>query len=105
MKRQIKLLTYILIGFTLLYACDDILEEDITNDVVIVTAPTSGQIVQGNVTEFSWQSLDGADEYRLQVLASDQQIITDSIVSNTSLNLNLLPGQYQWRVKGRNFAC
>lgn len=104
MKKELNYL-FLIIGLTtVLFTCDDILEEDIEGDLVSVISPLSGHINQGNTVNFSWRELDAADDYRLQVLENNQQIIVDSTVSSTFLDLNLLPGPYQWRIKGQNFA-
>jgi len=94
----------LLVMTSLLFACDDILEEDITNDTVTTTAPIEGAIVSGNTVNFSWQNLDGADNYRVQVLNDDQSTAVDSLVSGTAFSYVINPGTYQWRVKGVNFA-
>lgn len=104
MKKYNKLILSIFI--LLSYSCDDILEEDITNDTVQIISPTQGLEIEGNTVNFHWQALDGADDYRIQVYNQQQQIILDSLISapNQSLSYILSPGMYQWRIKGENFA-
>lgn len=102
MKKTIKTLSLlVIISF---YACDDILEEDITDDSIQITYPLEGAVIDGNNVQFSWQHLDGADDYRVQVLNENQTIIVDSLVSENQLNYSIGEGNYQWRVKGENFA-
>lgn len=93
---------FALIGLT--YACDDVLEEDITDDIMQIIAPTEGTVIEGNTATFSWVNLDGADEYRIQIANSTQSIIVDSLVTGTSFNYTINPGAYNWRIKGVNFA-
>ncbi len=102
MKKTIKLLA--LLTVTIFYSCDDILEEDITDDSIQILSPVEGTVVVGNNVQFLWQTLDGADDYRVQVLGANQIIIIDSLVSVNQLDYNLNVGNYQWRVKGENFA-
>jgi len=86
-------------------SCDDIVEEDITDDAVETIYPTEGALILTNVTPFSWRALDGADDYRIQISdALTSIIVLDSLVSTTSYEYPLNPGSYQWRVKGENFA-
>jgi hypothetical protein len=93
------------ISFTFLFfSCDDILEDDITNDTILIIYPQSNQEIAGNIVNFQWQALDGADKYRVQVYNSNQSIALDSLVSTTFLNYSLNPGSYQWRVRGENSA-
>ncbi|WP_422103854.1 hypothetical protein [Winogradskyella sp.] len=102
MKKIFKLLCFLLI--VVIYSCDDILEEDITGDTVQIASPAEGQVVVGNTVQFLWQNLDGADNYRVQVLDQNQTLALDSLVSQNLLEYNLNEGSYQWRVKGENFA-
>lgn len=102
MKKTIKTLS--LLAIISFYACDDILEEDITDDSIQITYPLEGAVIDGNNVQFSWQHLDGADDYRVQVLNENQTIIVDSLVSENQLTYSIGEGSYQWRVKGENFA-
>ncbi|MBC8756050.1 hypothetical protein H2O64_15335 [Kordia sp. YSTF-M3] len=87
-------------------SCDDILEENISNDLVTPITPTSESVITNNVINFSWNASDGVDDYRLQLLDNNQSnlIILDSLVSTTSFQHPLDPGNYKWRVRGENFA-
>lgn len=93
---------FALIG--LAYACDDVLEEDITDDIMQIIAPTSGTVIEGNSANFSWTSLEGADEYRIQIANSSQTTVVDSLIAGTTFNYTINPGAYSWRIKGVNFA-
>ena len=87
-----------------LVSCEDILEEDITNDIVNPISPIEGSVVQSNVVNFQWNLLDGADKYRVQLFDNNQVVILDSLVSQTSLTYPLNSGTYKWRVRGENFG-
>src|SRR5690554_6448116 len=84
--------------------CDDILEEDISDDAIHLIFPLEGVEVSSNVVNFQWNSLSGADSYRIQVHSPSQGILLDSVVEQTNLIYPLNAGEYQWRVKGKNFA-
>lgn len=86
------------------YSCEDIIEEDITNDNITTLYPKSNEEIISNVVNFQWNKLKGADNYRLQVYSSNQNIVLDSLVNNTNFTYALVPGSYQWRVRGENFA-
>ncbi len=92
------------ISLILLFSCDDILEDDITNDSVVVTAPLNGAVIEGNTVQFTWESLESVDSYRIQVIDNTQIRVVDSLVTNTVFNYNLDQGNYQWRIRGENFA-
>ncbi|WP_298892442.1 hypothetical protein [uncultured Psychroserpens sp.] len=100
-----KINSILLAAITIMsFSCDDIIEEDIANDTIQTVAPNEGATIDGNTVQFVWQALDGADDYRLQVINSNQALVVDSLTTATSLDIVLNPGSYQWRVKGENFA-
>lgn len=89
---------------TVIYSCEDIVEEDITNDNITINYPQNNQQIESNVVTFQWNLLDGADKYRIQVYSSGQNIVLDSLVNSNQFTHSLNPGSYQWRVRGENFA-
>ncbi|PKB18322.1 hypothetical protein [Flavobacterium sp. 5] len=88
----------------LAYSCDDILEEDISNDTIQAISPTNDAIIESNVVNFKWNSIKGADKYRIQVFESNQVLLLDSLTNKTNLTLPLKAGSYIWRVRGENYA-
>ena len=88
----------------LCFSCDDILEDDITNDLVQTVYPTESAIIESNVVTFQWNTLSGADDYRVQVYDTNQIIVFDTLVDNYTVVLPLTEGTYQWRVRGENSA-
>ncbi len=104
MGNNIKFLS--IICLILFLSCDDILEENLTDDLVTPIAPTEGSIITNNLVNFSWNPLEGADDYRLQLSNASQNnvILLDSLIHGTSFQYPLEPGTYQWRIRGENFA-
>lgn len=102
--KTISKLLFIALCVAAVWSCEDIMEEDITNDQVITVAPTDNQEVHGNVVTFRWNELKGADDYRLQVYSEGQNIVLDSLVHTNNFTYSVIPGTYQWRVRGENFA-
>lgn len=88
----------------LTYSCEDILEEDITNDTVQILSPANDSKIESNVVSFKWNSLKGADKYRVQVYEANQVLVLDSLTTKTSITLPLDAGNYSWRVRGENYA-
>lgn len=101
-----KAISKVLLGFLCLtfYNCEDILEEDISDDIVFTIYPTEDLIIESNVVNFQWNTLDGADDYRLQIFNTSQVILVDTLISQTQIILPLAEGNYQWRVRGENSA-
>jgi hypothetical protein len=102
MKTLNKILPFLFV--LLLVSCEDVFEEDISDDIIVVVSPKDNTTIESNVVNFQWNELDGAKKYRLQVLDINETIVVDSLVAKTSLNIPLLTGSYQWKVRGENFA-
>ncbi|PAM93716.1 hypothetical protein B4N84_15685 [Flavobacterium sp. IR1] len=88
----------------LAFSCEDILEEDISNDTVQTISPSKDTKIESNVVNFKWNSLKGADNYRVQVYESNEVLVLDSLTAKTSLTLPLEAGNYIWRVRAENYA-
>ncbi len=108
MKRLIMLYAFV----WLCMGCEAIFEEDISNQTVVVLAPTEGaqlstgtQLPTGEVT-FSWQALDNASSYTIQIATPDftnaAQILLNTTTADNSATANLATGSYQWRVSASN---
>lgn len=102
MKTTNKLILIVLAILT--YSCEDILEENISNDTVQIFSPVNNSTIESNVVNFKWNPLNGADKYRIQVYESDQVLVLDSLTNKTNITLPLNAGKYIWRVRGENFA-
>ncbi|OMQ11323.1 hypothetical protein [[Flexibacter] sp. ATCC 35103] len=95
----------ILIALTILtYSCEDIFEKNISNDTVQNLYPINNPIIESNVVSFRWNTLNGADKYRIQIYESNQILVLDSLTNKTSITLPLNTGNYIWRVRGENYA-
>jgi ribosomal protein S8E len=101
--KKINRVSFIAIAL-LLFACSDVLEKDITNDMVGLISPMNYEEIESNVVTFKWNSLTDADKYRIQIFKTDRTKILDSLISKTNLTYPLAQGEYQWRVRGENFA-
>tara|TARA_Y100000815_G_C13203983_1_gene447867 strand:+ start:32 stop:391 length:360 start_codon:yes stop_codon:yes gene_type:complete len=89
------------------FSCEELIEvEDISNDIVLVLAPVNDVVLNTNSITFSWDTLEFAESYRLQIARPDfeltEVIVEDTIVSTTNFNKTLTNGEYQWRVKAIN---
>ncbi|WP_146193514.1 hypothetical protein [Flavobacterium sediminis] len=95
---------FLMLGLLSFISCDDILEEDISNDIVQTTYPSEGDVIESNVVTFQWNELDGADDYRVQIYDLYQIKVYDTLVSAVNVSLPMAEGGYQWRVRGENSA-
>ena len=103
MKRVIVVLSI----FIIVINCDDIIEvEDISNDNVTLLAPTNGTILNITDLTFTWQALEDAESYHIQIatpsFSEALQIVSDSIVTVLRFSTTLDANEYQWRVRAEN---
>lgn len=101
--RYLKLL---LVTF-LLVSCEEIIEVvDISNENVVVLAPTDTSMLTITDINFSWEAVEDAEQYKLQIATpsfeSANQIVLDTTITTTSFNQTLELGNYEWRVRAEN---
>ena len=102
MKRVLGILAIVLV-----WSCDDIVGvEDISDNTVSILAPTEGAVLTTTSPSFSWEDLDGAVNYNLQIATPSFETATQ-IVADTTLTANsythvLSSGDYEWRIRGEN---
>ena len=90
-------------------ACSEIAQvEDISEMKVTLIAPGNEVLVKGNVVNFTWDSLEAAEEYHIQLASPNftaaSQVLIDSVLPGTFFLKELLPAAYEWRIKGKNSA-
>lgn len=90
-------------------ACSDIVTvEDISNETVILLAPTNQAILNITDLTFSWQSVEEAESYHIQIATptfeAALQIVEDSTVTATNYSKVLTANNYEWRVRAENSA-
>jgi len=105
MKKTIAILCLSLVAIT----CKDIQNvEDISEDQVRLVAPIDDALLALENVNFSWDQVDFAEGYRLQVMTPNfetpLQLVLDTIVANTNFTHSLDPETYQWRVRAENSA-
>ena len=91
----------------LCFSCDDIIEvANISNRTVTVLAPTDNSVLTLTDINFSWNSIEDAEQYRLQIATPSfemaNQIVLDTIITDTNFTHTLTSGSFQWRVRAEN---
>lgn len=104
MKKQFLYISLLLLT---VLGCEEILfEEDITDDTVTIIAPSNGSQVESTSVAFSWNAVDQATSYRLQIarptFENAIQIVEDTTVTNTNFSTTLVKNSYEWRVRAQN---
>jgi hypothetical protein len=90
-------------------SCEEILMvDDISKKEVALTAPANNAILSFSGITFSWENVESAEKYQLQIAAPNfetpQQIVLDTIVTKNTFTQQLNIGKYEWRVKAVNSA-
>lgn len=89
------------------FSCDDILEiDDISKENIILLAPANGVSIFNDQVSFSWEAVEEADEYQLQVAKPSFEeaieIIADTTLSQRTYTQSFEIGDYEWRVRALN---
>ncbi len=90
--------------------CEEIIGiPDISDSRVVLVAPGDSVQVNQNILNFTWETVDEATKYQVQVATPNfgastaVQVVADSTLTGTTFTSNALtPGSYQWRVRGIN---
>lgn len=97
---------YISIVVLTVLACAKWVSVDISGDEIELISPLNDQADSIQNKTFVWHELKGANQYQIQVVSpqfdSALSYVVDSLISNPSYSLTLIPGSYQWRVRGVN---
>ena len=91
-----------------LWACDDILETDISDKQVFLLAPGDSVLIKQDKVTFLWEPVAGATGYILQVVQPSfeetQTVVLDTFVVEPRFTYNLPAGDYSWGVSAVNSA-
>jgi len=104
MKKYIYLVCLVLS----IVSCSDIIEVlDITNDTVNLIAPADNTTVNITTLTLSWETVEDAESYQVQIARPDfeniLQLEIDYTVTENSISVDLEAGNsYQWRIRARN---
>ena len=97
----------------ILIGCDDFFEKNISDDIVVLIAPSSGVETTNQRINFSWLAVEGATSYFFEVatpsFSKPFELVVDSVLTltdstnvATKVTIVLPPGTYGWRVKAAN---
>ena len=89
------------------FGCSEIVEVvDISNDQIEIIAPTNNSTLTMTNVNFSWGSIQDAEQYKLQIATPSfeeaNQVVLDTTIIATGFNQSLSTGDYQWRVRAEN---
>ena len=79
---------------------------DISDEQVTVLAPSNGAVLNPGSSTFSWEALEDAEHYQVQIavpsFAEAVEIVTDTTVTTTNFSTTLEVNTYEWRIKAKN---
>lgn len=111
LKYTYKISHLIKLGFILLMviainSCDEFIEEDLSDQQVVLIAPSDSLVTEITTHTFWWEEIDGAIDYTLQIVSPDfdliEKLMIDTTISTNKYMFQLYPGKYEWRVKASN---
>lgn len=91
-----------------LVSCSEIIEvPDITNDTLNLIAPADNATVDMTTLTLSWETVENAENYQVQIARPDFeniiQLELDATVTENSISVDIEAGNsYQWRVRAKN---
>jgi len=101
-KKALRVLTIALLSG----GCSIIFEEDLSMEIVQVNMPIDRTVSQDSSQLFWWEMLEGAIGYNLQIVAGSffepLYLLVDTNITGDKFLFDLLPGAYEWRIKGWN---
>ncbi len=86
--------------------CSIIFEEDISGEIVYVIMPADGTLTDLQEQLFWWERIDGVIQYNLQIVngrfSDPYALVVDTNVTGDKFQIDLIPGDYEWRIQGWN---
>ncbi len=104
MKKYITYSIFLILPFL---SCEEaFIEEDLSDDIIAIIAPRDGSEIEDASINFSWEGVDQATSYRLQIARPNfenaAQIVEDTIITTTNFNTSLTKNTYEWRIRAQN---
>ncbi len=79
---------------------------DISTASIDVLLPQNLTNLEVESVTFWWETLEGAEEYEVRAVSPDfaapETILLDSTLTSNKITMDVLPGDYEWRVRGKN---
>jgi hypothetical protein len=100
---------FFLFSFLILFSCEGvILETDISDQKIVLSAPYDKAHFFSTSVTFSWEKAADATKYHLQIakpsFENPLQIVLDTTVTSLSFTQQLPVADYEWRVEALNSA-
>jgi hypothetical protein len=87
-------------------SCSIIFEEDLSGEIIYILMPADGTETNEQDQLFWWEPVEDALEYNLQIVKGSffepLSFVADTNISDDKYRIDLDPGEYEWRIQGRN---
>lgn len=77
---------------------------DFQSNIVVLNSPKNNFTTNTTIQNLSWQQIIGATGYQIKIMDSNNTLINDRLVTQTSLNFTFPEGTFEWNVKASNGA-
>ena len=98
----------IIVLFSMVVACQSLLEQDITGDTVTLNSPPNGLHSEDYTQTFWWDDVKGASSYNLQVVSPSfdfmQKMVLDTNITDNQFTYSFYPDTFTCRIKAYNAA-
>lgn len=106
MTETVRKIMKMLVLLALLGGCSIIFEEDISEEIIYIIMPADGTSTVNQDQLFWWESINDVIKYNLQIVEGDfsapQSFVADTNMPGNKFQINLPPGDYEWRILGWN---
>lgn len=107
-RSKFQLIAFSILVVSVLFSCNKIIEEDISDDIPILILPQNNATISTNPVHFKWHEMNGATKYHLEIVSPSFDNISsydlDSIVTGGNFYFNLDSNQYEFRITAMNGA-
>ncbi|NAS32035.1 hypothetical protein GTQ40_13700 [Flavobacteriaceae bacterium R38] len=76
--------------------------EGLSGNTLILESPRNNFATNETDITLSWQAIEGATEYRVQILENNGTIVFDEAFTETTADLTFSEGSFNWQVRAEN---
>lgn len=106
MKTKSLFSVLILLAFSCMYSCKDIIEVNLAKKSMTGLVPADSAVSASSSQAFRWDLLDGALKYQIQIakpnFTAPLMYLLDTTIAKNTFSITLSPGVYQWRARALN---
>lgn len=88
------------------FSCREVFQDDLSDSSVSIIIPQNNTRTSIRNVHFKWDELEGATDYSLEIVSPSFSNIfffdIDSTISGNEIFIDLVPGDYQWRIRANN---